>query len=193
MNVLEWVHKMAQQTLQTYQLKITLNGAKPPIWRRVKVSGATDLFDLHDIIQIAMGWTDSHLHQFVAGEKRYGAADDEYDTGMIDEDGVRIDALLKKEKQSIDYEYDFGDGWGHKIVLEKITPATPDDVLPICIGGSRACPPEDVGGVWGYEEFLKAYSDKDHPEHEDRLEWAGEDFDPEHFDPDEVNEILSGE
>ena len=183
---------MAQQTPQTYQLKITLNGAKPPIWRRVKVSGATDLFELHDIIQIAMGWEDSHLHQFVAGGKRYGIVDDEYDTGMIDEEGVRIDALLKKEEESIDYEYDFGDGWGHKVMLEKITPAIPGDVLPTCIGGSRACPLEDVGGVWGYEEFLKAYSDKDHPEHEDRLEWAGEDFDPEYFDPDEVNEILSG-
>ena len=112
---------------------------------------------------------------------------------MIPERGVRVGTLLNKEKQWMTYEYDFGDGWEHKIVLEKILPFEPGNAEPKCIAGRRSCPPEDVGGIWGYARFLEAYSDADHPEHEEMLEWAGEDFDPERFDQSEVNAILAGD
>ena len=152
-----------------------------------------DLEELHDVLQIAMGWTDSHLHQFIAGDERYGVPDPDFEDGPIPERGVRVGALLKREKQWMTYEYDFGDGWQHKIELEKILPYKSGTHRPQCIGGRRGCPPEDVGGIWGYADFLEAYKDKNHPEHEEMVEWAGEYFDPERFDLAEVNEILSGE
>ena len=184
---------MAQRLRDLYQIKVSLNGAKPPIWRRLVIFSAMDLEELHDVLQIVMGWTDSHLHQFIAGDERYGVPDPNFENGTIPERGVRVGALLKKEKQWMTYEYDFGDGWEHKIVLEKVLPYESGARVPKCIGGRRGCPPEDVGGIWGYAEFLEAYEDKNHPEHEEMMEWAGEYFDPERFDLSEINEILSGE
>ncbi len=184
---------MAQNLRTVYQIKVSLNGVRPPIWRRLLISSATDLAELHNIIQIAMGWTDSHLHQFIAGGKRYGEPDPEFDDARIDESGVPIGSLLKKEKHSIVYEYDFGDGWEHKVTLEKRLPSHSIEEVPRCIGGRRGCPPEDVGGVYGYMNFLQIYSDEAHPEHEEMVEWAGEYFDPERFDVAEVNDILAGE
>lgn len=183
---------MARKLPKIYQIKVTLNGVRPPIWRRLQVSSATRLPELHDIIQISMGWTDSHLHMFVAGDRQYGVPDPDFEDETIPEEGVQINALLKKEKDSVIYEYDFGDGWQHKVTLEKIIDDAPGRAVPRCIAGRRTCPPEDVGGIWGYEEFLTAYADKTHPEHEEFVEWAGEYFDPERFDVEEVNAILSG-
>jgi hypothetical protein len=181
---------MARKLPRIYQIKVTLNGVKPPIWRRLRVSSITELTELHDILQIAMGWTDSHLHMFVVGDRQYGIPDPDFEDETISEEGIRIDTLLKKEKDSLIYEYDFGDGWEHTVVLETIIDSTPDETVPRCMTGRRGCPPEDVGGIWGYEEFLQAYSDESHPEHEDFVQWAGEYFDPERFDLLEVNEIL---
>lgn len=182
---------MAKNLRDVYQIKVTLNDISPPIWRRLLISNTTDLAELHEIIQVAMGWTDSHLHQFVVGEECYGEPEPDFDFDVTPEYGVRIGSILKKEKDWIIYEYDFGDGWEHKIVLEKILPYNPKDVLPKCVTGRRGCPPEDVGGVWGYQEFLDAYNDKNHPEHEAMLEWVGEYFEPEQFDLNEVNEIFA--
>lgn len=182
---------MARKIPKIYQIKVTLKGGKPPIWRRLQVSSDTDLEELHDILQVAMGWTDEHLHMFVMGDRQYGMSDPDFEGETIPEEEVRIDALLKKEKESLTYEYDFGDGWVHEVVLEKIIEGTEDEAVPKCIAGRRSCPPEDVGGVGGYKAFLEAYADKSHPEHEEFVEWVGEDFDPEHFDPLEVNEILA--
>lgn len=184
---------MAKNLRNVYQIKVSLDGVKPPIWRRLLISSTTNLGELHEIIQIAMGWTDSHLHQFVVGDARYGVPDPEFDVGIMREEGIRISSLLKKEKQYIAYDYDFGDGWEHKIVLEKILPYTLDGTVPKCMAGRRGCPPEDVGGVWGYQEFLGIYKDSTHPEHESMVEWAGEYFDPERFNPAEINEIFSEE
>lgn len=182
---------MKQKSPEVYQVKVSLNGAKPPIWRRLLVSSAIDLADLHRIIQIAMGWTDSHLHQFIAGRKRYGPPDPEFDDERIDESGVQIGSVLRKARQWILYEYDFGDGWEHRITLEKVLQFGLGEEIPKCIGGRRGCPPEDVGGVYGYMHFLQIYGDQTHPEHEEMLEWAGDYFDPERFDPAEVNEALA--
>jgi len=181
---------MTQNLRNLYQIKVSLNDVKPPIWRRLLISSATNLAELHEIIQIAMGWTNTHLHQFTAGNERYGVPDPDFPDEMKPEGPLRIGSLLKKEKEWMIYEYDFGDGWIHKIILEKILPYKPGEKELKCIGGRRGCPPEDVGGPWGYEEFLKVYRDKTHPEHEEMREWAGDYFDPERFDPAEVNKIL---
>ena len=156
---------MATAIHNTYQLKITLSDIRPPIWRRVVVSSATSLETLHLILQITMGWTNSHLHQFIIGKQRYGVPDPDFEDGMNDQACIKLNQLLKKEKDRIIYEYDFGDGWQHTVTLEKILPFEPKAVLPECIKGKRACPPEDVGGPWGYFDFLEAYSNQHHEQH----------------------------
>ena len=174
-----------------YQLKISLNGARPPIWRRIMVSSSTQLEDLHIIFQICMGWMNTHLHQFVVDGVMYGEPDPDFGMDIQDEKGVRLSSLLKKEKDKMLYEYDFGDGWEHTVVLEKILPFDTKKQLPRCVTGRKACPPEDVGGIWGYEEFLEAFLDSDHPEHQAMKQWVGNYFSPDEFNKDEVNEILA--
>jgi hypothetical protein len=175
-----------------YQLKVTLEGSKPPIWRRLQVAEDTTLGELHDIIQVAMGWTDSHLHQFIVGGTYYGLPDPDWDDlhEMRDERQFRLDEIAAKEGTKFRYEYDFGDSWLHEVLVEKIMSPAPEEEYPLCVKGRRACPPEDVGGIWGYEEFLEAIRDPKHPEHEEYLEWIGGPFDPEEFDLDETNEFL---
>lgn len=176
---------------EIYQIKVSLVGLKPPVWRRILVPSTITLEKMHDVLQISLGWTDSHLHQFVVGRRCYGVPDPDFRDSMVDEQGVRLSQLLKKEKDSLRYDYDFGDGWEHKVQLEKVLPFDPDITLPRCIKGRRACPPEDVGGTWGYEEFLKGLADPSHPEHAMYVEWIGGTFDSEDFSADEVNELLS--
>ncbi|PWK53975.1 plasmid pRiA4b ORF-3 family protein [Pleionea mediterranea] len=182
---------MATDLRKRYQITVTLNDVKPLIWRRVLIPSSVQLDALHATLQLALGWTNSHLHQFLISGKRYGIPDPDFDDGVIEESGIRIEQLLKKEKQSLIYEYDFGDGWEHKIELEAILPFEASDQLPICIDGSRSCPPEDVGGPWGYMDFLTRFKDTSHPEHEETIEWVGEYFHPESFDIDEVNGLLA--
>ncbi len=173
-----------------YRLKITLNGVTPPVWRRVLVPADTPLDILHAIIQIAMGWQDMHLHQFRAKGKTYAAPNPEgilYDEDE-DESESTLAEIAPAEKAKFFYDYDFGDGWEHTIVVEKILPLDPEAEYPICTGGERACPPDDSGGPWGYAEKLTILADPRHPEHREIKEWIGEDFDPEAFSADEVNE-----
>lgn len=170
-----------------YQLKITLDRARPAIWRRLLVSDSTSLMQLHDILQIAMGWTDSHLHQFEAGGQLYGEPSPDFDMPVKNEAHVRLAQVLVREKNSMLYEYDFGDGWTHKIVLEKIFAPSPELKTPTCIAGARACPPEDCGGVYGYLELLKVLKNPSHPEHDEMLEWIGGEFDPDALDLDAIN------
>ena len=180
---------------EIYQIKVTLKGSKPPIWRRLLVPSDVTLGHLHHIIQVAMGWFNAHLHQFiVGGDTYYGVADPDYDDWieMLDERAFTLKDVAPGEKSRFDYEYDFGDSWEHVVLVEKVLPPDPEQAYRVCIKGRRACPPEDVGGVWGYEEFLEAIEDPDHSEHEDYLEWIGGEFDPEEFDLDETNEILRG-
>ena len=176
--------------MQIYQLKITLQGVNPPIWRRIQVRGDTSLDKLHDTIQVVMGWTDSHLHQFIVGEAYFGAPEPYYDDlPMSDETEFKLRRITRNEGSAFIYEYDFGDRWAHELLVEKILPPE-ESKYPVCLAGERACPPEDVGGVWGYEGFLEAIRDHDHPEHEDYLEWIGGEFDPEAFDLEAVNAAL---
>jgi Plasmid pRiA4b ORF-3-like protein len=173
-----------------YQLKITLKDSKPPIWRRVQVPADVTLAKLHQIIQAAMGWYDSHLHQFTVRGTSYGEPHPDYGFEMKNERSVKLNQVAPTEKSKLVYQYDFGDDWEHDIVVEKILPAEAGVRYPVCLTGKRACPPEDVGGVWGYEAMLEAINDPKHPEHDDMIEWLEEDFDPEAFDLEVVNRRL---
>jgi hypothetical protein len=130
-----------------YQLKITLRESKPPIWRRIQVKSNTTLAKLHDIFQIVMGWTDSHLHQFIIRGAEYGVPHSDYDMEMEDEKHFKLGKLIFAEKERFVYQYDFGDSWEHEILVEKILPIEKDLHYPICLKGNRACPPEDCGGI----------------------------------------------
>jgi hypothetical protein len=185
--------KKASGSSTIYQLKVTLEGSKPPIWRRLLVPANLTLGDLHYILQIAMGWTDSHLHQFLLGTVSYGVPHPEMDW-VLNEDRVKLAQIIPGEKFKFRYEYDFGDSWSHLILVEKVIPAEPGQPYPICVTGKRHGPPEDCGGVWGYADFLKAMADPSHPEHDILKEWYGvEPFEPELFDIDEVNRMLTGQ
>jgi hypothetical protein len=178
--------------LPIYQIKVTLEGSKPPIWRRLMVRSDSTLGDLHRIIQLAFGWWDYHLHQFIVGRAYYGQPHPDYfdDMEMRDEQDVTLRQIAAAEGFKFRYEYDFGDSWLHQVLVEKVLPAEPGRRYPVCVKGRCACPPEDVGGIWGYYSFLEALADPDHEEHESYLEWVGGDFDPEAFDLEEVNQAL---
>lgn len=234
---------------QIYQLKITLNDSKPPIWRRIQVRADTPLSTLHDIIQDIMPWTNSHLHQFIVGDWRasifFSDPQFELDNYMVhepealqeklaklgfdmklweeahdtepeeaplfrgldiggigrldslfaflrvmDESRATIQQVVSREGAKFFYEYDFGDGWDHVILLEKILQAEPGKQYPMCLKGKNACPPDDCGGIWGYYGMLEAIQDPKHPEHESMLEWLGGEFDPEAFDLEATNKAL---
>jgi hypothetical protein len=177
---------------KVYQFKVTLNNIHPPVWRRILVSNESTLLDLNNAIQDVFGWLDYHLHEFMVEDVRYGdPANDEFDEFAIqDEAKVKLRKLNLKEGSRFTYEYDFGDSWEHTLVLEKIVPLERGMKLPQCIKGKRACPPEDVGGPWGYEGFLEAIHDPQNEEHESYLQWIGGEFDPEAFDLDAVNQRL---
>jgi hypothetical protein len=180
-----------------YQLKITLKWSKPPIWRRVIVRADMKLDHLHNVIQIVMGWTDSHLHQFIAGSgfarTFYGRPDPEFaDMGsaMLGEKRYTVADLAPAAKRKFTYEYDFGDGWLHDVVAEKILPPYPTFKHPVCLAGANACPPEDCGGMGGYYNLLEIMADPKHPEHTDMKEWIGGEFDATQFSLEGVNAIL---
>ena len=174
-----------------YQIKVTLQGVKPPVWRRLLVPSSVSLSKLHDILQVALGWTDSHLHLFDVRGQIYGVPDPEFANDMRNEARVQLDQALVREKDTMLYDYDFGDGWRHKIILEKIVQLTPETRAPLCVAGARACPPEDCGGVWGYANLLEVIANPSHPDHEEMLEWLDEEFDPAHFEVEEVNAMLA--
>lgn len=176
-----------------WQLKITLKNSRPPIWRRVLVTGDTSLAKLHWILQIVMGWWDCHLHQFTIHDRDYGVPDRElaeFSERIENEKDVKLMDVLYGAKDRFVYEYDFGDDWLHQIVVEKIVPREEGRRFPVCVAGKRSCPPEDCGGIWGYHNFLKAISDPKHPEHDDMIEWVGGGFDPEAFNLDWINQRL---
>lgn len=174
-----------------FQLKVTLLDTKPPIWRRVLVDGGSTLDHLHEVIQASFGWWNYHLHEFEVGRTRYGVPDPDEDWGepRRDERRTRLDAIAG-ERASFRYTYDFGDGWDHKITVEKVLPSDSTLTLPACIDGRRACPPEDCGGTWGYRELLEILANPTHPEHQERREWLDRPFDPEAFDPSEFEDNL---
>jgi len=169
-----------------YQLKVTLTGSKPPIWRRFSVPGEITLDRLHDVLQIVIGWEDKHLHRFEIDGKAYSEKPEEEFEGQ-EEGGCRLGALINK-RMTFSYIYDYGDDWHHTVVVEKISPVPEKHMaVVVCLSGKNHCPPEDVGGLEGYEEFLEALDDPEHEMHEQYRDWLGAAFDPKAFDVDAVN------
>jgi hypothetical protein len=184
---------------QHYQIKITLQGAKPPIWRRVIIPADYTFEELHLVIQESMGWMDMHLYSFECGD--FIIEDIELNDELIgnllapshkklDSCETTVGQLLMEEGDKCLYTYDFGDNWKHKIVLEKILEPDGERQLPVCLKGKRACPPEDCGGIYGYEEMVVKLAGPDNQDKAELLEWIGEEFEPEKFDIDLVNANL---
>ena len=187
----------------TLQLRVSLLGIRPPIWRRVLVPSNGTAEYLHHVIQIAMGWQDGHMHHFFLGKRpdwimvehpdvmndSMFPASEEPNT--VDSTQITIGELFSRGDGRVMYEYDFGDGWRHDVKLEKELPVDPAQTLAWCLDGARACPPEDCGGVYGYSEIVQMVQDpKFKPEgrsREELLDWLGEEYDPELFEVNEVN------
>ncbi len=186
----EYHRSHASPTKQAFQLKITLDGSKPPIWRRVLVADCT-LDVLHQTVQMAMGWTGSHMHQFEYGNDCFSDPSFELDGDDYDETRVFLSQLVADGCQKLRYWYDFGDDWFHTIKIEKVLERKPEDKFPVCVKGVGACPPEDCGGIWGYYDFLEAIRDPKHERHDEFVDWAGKDFDPNVFDIDDTNAALA--
>jgi Plasmid pRiA4b ORF-3-like protein len=169
-----------------------LRDIHPPIWRRIQVWEDTTLAQLHTILQIVMGWEDYHLHEFVIGRRLYSVPDPDdimYERNVVDESHVPLGDVVPRVGTDFAYLYDFGDSWEHDLILEAILLPETTAQYPSCIGGERRTPPEDVGGIPGYEEYLAALADPEHEEHGNMLQWRGP-FDPESFAPDQVNQRL---
>ena len=186
-------HQKAVQPARVYQLKVSLRHSEPLIWRRVLVPEEFNLGQLHRVLQCVMNWKDYHLHQFTIGGKRYGVPDPEWTfpgREILSERSVQLHEVLHRVGQKFLYTYDFGDGWEHDLRAEAILPADPQASYPLCVAGERCGPPEDCGGIWGYENLLEALRNPDHPEHDDMLEWIGGRFDPESFSLEDINAEL---
>jgi len=170
-----------------YQIKVTLNDSKPIIWRRILAPDNITLHQLHAILQIVMGWTNSHLHQFIIDGEYYGDPEDSDYGDIRNERRFRLNQFVRRKGFKFIYEYDFGDSWKHTVHIEALLPVEKGKKYPICLKGKRACPPEDVGGVWGYDDLLEIFSNQKDPEYDEMMEIFGDDFDPEFFDMEYVN------
>ncbi len=175
-----------------FEVMITLLDVTPRVWRRLLVPAAMRLDRLHDTIQVAMGWTNSHLHAFRADGAEYGPVLPDLD--YRDERKATLQRLVAKPGDRLVYSYDFGDDWEHEVVVERVLAAEPGVRYPRCAAGARRCPPEDCGGSWGYAQLREILADPAHDEHADMLEWleldAGSEFDPAAFDAEAVNAAL---
>jgi hypothetical protein len=179
-----------------YVLKVAIEEVAPAIWRRIEIQSDTKLSLFHEVLQLALGWTDSHLHEFRVGDRRIGTigVDPEYEQGLEDEDEYVLGEILLQSGDRLVYAYDFGDGWEHEVALEEIHPAPSGPHAPRCLGGERACPPDDCGGPRGYADLLAALKDPNHPQHEELANWVQYvkgTFDPAAFDLEAVNTHLA--
>lgn len=188
--------------MPSHTLKITLAHIRPAISRTVRVPSDLTLADLHDVIQLAFGWEDYHLHEFKVGDERYAVPDIDDERDCIDETTVSLDAVLPRKGASVEYIYDFGDWWIHNIVVERIDAETPahkgrslrrssSGSRVECIEAKRACPPEDCGGPHGFGEMLEALADPEHERHEEFTEWVGGAFDAERVSLSAINKRLA--
>ena len=198
----------AYQSASRYTLHIHLADIEPPIWRRVVVPGAISLHTLHKMLQVVMGWENSHLYLYHLNVYNkpvvYGLPDPEWDIEghrIKDSRRTKLDATVWSERLQLIYEYDLGDSWMHNITVEHIERIGEDENQPIfaddlwftprCLAGERACPPENAGGAGGYAHFLEAWRSPEHPEHEQMRQWAREHYDPEIFSVQQANSALA--
>ena len=170
-------------TKTVHRLKITLRGVKPPVWRRIEVGSGITLGELSPMLEGVMGWYGGHLHAFDVDGNDYSPPDPDWDSDDLDENECRLGDVLPTVGAKMRWDYDFGDGWQHNVVVEAIRPAESGLTYPLCIAGKRACPPEDCGGSWGYAEILRALRDPNHPDREDFLAMVSPGFDPAKFNP----------
>ena len=161
------------------RVKITLDDVKPIVLRRVEVPATLRLDRLHLAIQAAMGWTNTHLYEILARDTGWGIPDPDWGDGPLDARKARlIDVLEDVGTKTLKYLYDFGDGWEHTVKVERIAAPEPGAAYPRLIEAAGRCPPEDVGGPWGYAELLAAIDDPKHERHAEFKEWISDDFDP---------------
>jgi hypothetical protein len=184
-------HRTFQKTPTIFQIKMALKGIDPPIWRRMHTPDCT-LEELHEIIQVTMGWEFAHRYRFTIGGVDYADPAMTSDEGVADACGTRLSAVLPTENRRprFSYEYDFGDEWIHQLIVEERFLPKEGGTYPLCVGGQRACPPEDCGGPWAYSDFVEALRNPDHRRHDELLEWVVGEFDPERFDQEAVNNEL---
>lgn len=166
-------------------LRIELKDSDPLIWRELEVPTSVTLKVLHDIVQVAMGWFDYHLWEFTLDDRRYGLpSDEDWGTGRLyDATKVRLRDILKPSRTRIDYLYDFGDNWEHRLIITRVRQGDPDTGYPRYLGGERNAPPEDCGGIPGFSDMLAILTDTDHPDHAEIAEWLDE------YDPNTIDEI----
>lgn len=179
-------------TATVHRLKVTLRSVKPPIWRRVEVASTVTLAELSDLLEGAMGWMGGHLHAFEADGVTYERPDPDGWSFRRSEDGAKhpLGEVLTEAGAKMRWDYDFGDGWQHNVVVEAIEPLDPSVEYPRCITGRRACPPEDCGGPWGFQELLEAIAVPAHPRHFELTEWMPDEYVPERFDPDDATDDM---
>lgn len=189
------VTRARENPQEIYQIKVTLLGTDPPIWRRLLVPAGLTLEQLHRVLQVAMGWQDCHLHEFRIGKQRFGKADPmERAFGgprTASERTARLSDVLGRAGAKAVYTYDFGDSWDHEIVVEKCLASEAGRDYPVCVAGERQGPPEDCGGLPGFYNLLEAISDPGHEQREELIEWLGGSFDPDAFSVDAVNRRLA--
>jgi len=177
-----------------YQIKVTIIGSEPSIWRQIQVPGNVSLHRLHLILQAVMGWQNYHLYRFNLGGTDYGLPDSEEDAynkmEVRDARQTKLSSIVPMDETRFLYEYDFGDSWEHEVLVERIGVKETKVLYPVCVSGARACPPEDCGGIPGYAELLKVLGDPNHEEYHNMKEWAGPRFDPEKFSLAKVNRLL---
>lgn len=179
-----------RNSAKVYQFKVTLRNVSPPIWRRVQAPGYCTLDQLHRVLQVAMGWEDYHEYEFIVAGSKYGLLDPDDGSQMLDATSARISDVFLTSGLECEYLYDFGDDWQHDLRSEGILTAEPDAAYPRCIDGARNCPPEDVGGFSGYQDYLMAKADPEHEAHDEMTAWRGG-FDPEAFSIEKVNQVLA--
>lgn len=170
-----------------FELRVTLRHIKPTIWRGLRVPAELTLGQLHDVLQIAFGWEEEHMHEFLIGDMHFGMVDIG-DPSLIDENAASLDAVAIEGAKFL-YRYDFGDGWEHIIKAKRVQ--GDGDQAIVCTGGARACPPEDCGGPYGYANLLEVLADPKHEEYAEMKEWVGGGFDPEKFNIAAVNKQLA--
>ena len=180
--------------IEAIYIKIRLDETNPSIWREVIVTKDISYYKLHHVIQIAMGWTNSHLFEFIIDGYRVGEIYEKMegldDDSIIDGKETKLIDLVNETGEEFKYWYDFGDSWMHSIVIERFGTVTNNQQLPFCAGGALKCPQEDCGGIGGFYDFLNIISDKKHKEYKETIRWAGGKYDPNEFDLIKVNKKL---
>lgn len=181
-----------KESTRDFVLKITLQGSRPPIWRRLRIGSDETLGSLHFAIQIAMGWENDHPYEFMKGRERFSGSPFVFEgsSGNREVSEIRIRDVLSGVRSKLTYVYDFGDSWTHEILVEKGEARVPGSPRIECLNGKGACPPEDCGGIWGYYQLLETLADPDHEDHEEMMEWIDGPIDPDAFDLEDVNKHL---